>query len=259
MNKNAKNLTATVCLTLGLLLSLQTVLAESKNYNALNPTEPVISPPPQANKHGKTYAEWAASWWTWALETPVVLPDSHPGFDQGSVDCSIGQDGHVWFLAGKIFFVGEVSRSCTVPTGTAFFFPLYNNVYINFATDPPLTSEFCEALTQNTVQSLGNVTITALLDGKPLNDKQTRFEQSLIFSAQMPPPTATETNLMAYFGYGETEFPNWVASANCDFGWYGYVPPLSPGRHTLEWKVESSMQGLLQDVSYDLTVLPRNR
>ncbi|WP_139557057.1 hypothetical protein [Methylotetracoccus oryzae] len=216
-------------------------------------------PPPRGDTHGNPYGQLAASWWSWALETPVVLPDSHPGFDQGSVDCSIGQHGQVWFLAGKIFDSQKVNRSCSLPMGKGLFFPLYNNVYINFATDPPLTSEVCYAFTQSGVKALGKVKIEALLDGKPLNYSQKAFEQSPIFSVQMPEPTDTETNLLAYLGFSETEFPDWVASANCDFGWYGYVAPLSPGRHSIKWKVASSKLGLLQDVEYKLTVLPRGR
>jgi hypothetical protein len=145
-----------------------------------------------------------------------------------------------------------------VPTGKAFVFPLYNNVYINFAADPTLTDEICEAFKNDTLTALGVVTKTALVDGKPLDEKIIRFEHSPIFSVVMPQPTVTQTNILAYLGFTELEFPGWVASANCDVGWYGYIPPLSVGQHTLEWKVESSLLGLQQDVHYDLTVLPRN-
>jgi hypothetical protein len=236
MSRVTKSVSATVCLILGLVLTSQSAWAQ--------------------NKHGSSYAEWAESWWTWILETPVLLPSgSHPIFDDGTVDCSIGQDGHVWFLTGKISPGEETRRSCSVPTGTALFFPLFNNVYINFTTDPPLTPENCAAITDNNVISLGKVTITVLLDGKPLKKNAVQFEESEIFSVQMPTPSATETNLMAYFGYSETEFKDWEASANCDFGWYGYIEPLSVGRHIVQWKVESSgWDMVLQDVRYELTV-----
>ena len=241
MSKVRKSVSTRLCLILGLVLASQLAWAQ--------------------NKHGSSYAEWAEAWWTWTLETPVLLPsNSHPILDDGNVDCSIGQDGHVWFLTGKNVPGEEARRSCSVPTGTALFFPLFNYLYLNYATDPTLTPEFCADFTDYVVGSLGKVTITALLDGKPLKKNAVQFEESEIFSVQMPEPTATETNLMAYAGETEDHFVDWVASANCDFGWYGYVEPLSVGHHILQWKVESEGWGMvLQDVRYELTVRQRNR
>lgn len=240
MSKVTKSLAVTVCLALGLALASQSVWAQ--------------------NKHGNTYSAWAESWWTFVLETPVLLPSgSHPAFDVGNVDCSIGQDGHVWFLLETIGFTAgaQIQRACSVPTGTALFFPLYNTLFFNFASDPPLTPQFCADSARSDVESLGKVTFTALLDGKPIQKNAIQFEQSSIFAVEMPVPTVTETNLLAFFGFSETDFPGWVAPANCDWGWYGYVEPMSVGHHVLEWKFDSSALGPLYDMRYDLTVVPR--
>jgi hypothetical protein len=53
-----------------------------------------------AKVFGKIYGEWSAAWWQWAVsipasESPVLLTDDDLNFD-----CSLGQHGPVWFLAG---------------------------------------------------------------------------------------------------------------------------------------------------------------
>ena len=239
MNKVRKSLATVACVALGWMLASPSALAQ--------------------DKHGNAFGEWAAAWWTWTLATPVLLPSgSHPAFDVGNVDCSIGQDGHVWFLQGSFAF-DQIQRGCSVPTGTGFVFPLYNAVWVNYASDPPLTPEFCAEILRINIESLGATTFTALLDGKPLKKNAIQFEQSPIFAVQMVEPTATETNLLVYLGFPEAEFPGGVATANCDSGWYGYVEPLSVGQHVLEWKFDSSTLGSLSDVRYDLTVIPRQK
>jgi hypothetical protein len=241
MSKVTRRLAIMVCLASGLVLASQSAWAQ--------------------NKHGNTFAEWAASWWTFVLQTPVLLPSgSHPVFDVGNVDCSVGQDGHVWFLLETIGSApgAQIQRACSIPTGTGLVFPLYNNLYINFASDPPLTPQVCAEFAQSTVAYLGEITVAALLDGKPLKKNAIQYEQSSIFAVETPVPTLTETNLLAYFGFTENEFPDWVAPANCDLGWYGYVEPMSVGHHVLEWKFDSSAVGPLYDMRYDLTVVPRN-
>lgn len=42
--------------------------------------------PPDAVVEGKTYAEWSAAWWQWALELHAV--PGHPFFCDPFFDCS---------------------------------------------------------------------------------------------------------------------------------------------------------------------------
>lgn len=76
---------------------------------------------------GKTLAEWSALWWQWMVSIPVA---DNPQMAQGEVDCGVGQQGPVWFLAGAPSGV-TAQRSCTVPRGKALFFPVFNAVFIN--------------------------------------------------------------------------------------------------------------------------------
>ncbi len=108
---------------------------------------PALTPAPQnpnpgvlpANMQvaGKTYAEWGAAWWQWALSTPAA---TNPILDPDGDNCDVGQSGPVWFLAGT--FGGVTTRSCTVPAGKLIFFPI-----INFIADHPCPGpDFCEGI-----------------------------------------------------------------------------------------------------------------
>jgi len=87
--------------------------------------------PPDARFHGRTYGQWAAEWWVWALNTP---PDQSPIDDTTGELAAVGQSGPVWFLAGTNG--GPVERTCTVPRGKALFFPLVNICDLEFVGDP---------------------------------------------------------------------------------------------------------------------------
>lgn len=75
---------------------------------------------------GMTYGEWSAKWWQWAFRSEFAQ------FTDGSqnVDCSAGQRGAVWFLAGTLS--GEAAtRTCSIPAGKVLFFPLVNYGFWN--------------------------------------------------------------------------------------------------------------------------------
>ena len=108
------SLNATVSLVLVLLLAATTALAVGRNPN------PAVIPPGSAPQ-GRTYGEWAAAWWTWALQFPL---EQNPMLDPTGAFGSAGQQGPVWFLAGA--FDGPAERSITIPKGKRIFFPLYN-------------------------------------------------------------------------------------------------------------------------------------
>ena len=99
------------------MASLVTAASAKKNKN------PGVLPP-QSSPHGKTYGEWGAAWWEWAASIPA---DSNPLLDQTGESCHEGQSGKVFFLAGTFGETGVV-RECTIPTGTALFFPIVNVV-----------------------------------------------------------------------------------------------------------------------------------
>lgn len=91
--------------------------------------------PPHASAFGASYGEWSGSWWQWAYSMPQA---EHPLFD--TADCSEGQAGNVWFLGGAFGSPDEdIVRECTIPPGTALFFPVLNLVFT--VTEPDETVE----------------------------------------------------------------------------------------------------------------------
>lgn len=50
----------------------------------------------QVKALGKTYGQWSVEWFQYIAAIPA---DQNPLFSEGEVDLSIGQQGHVWFLA----------------------------------------------------------------------------------------------------------------------------------------------------------------
>jgi hypothetical protein len=105
--------------------------------------------------YGKTYGEWAGEWWKWAVSFPEGA-DTNPVQDETGDLCHLGQSGPVWFLAGT-FGVTGVERDCTIPAGTAIFYPLANVAWVDFPGDEIVSDEevswivadymdtFCEA------------------------------------------------------------------------------------------------------------------
>lgn len=83
--------------------------------------------PINSKPHGKSYSQWAAAWWQWALGVPA---DVSPLLDPTGENAGVGQEGPVWFLAGSPG--GTTERAITVPTGKALFLPILNIAYLGF-------------------------------------------------------------------------------------------------------------------------------
>jgi hypothetical protein len=120
---------------LGTILTIILIVTPSAFANNDNPR--IL--PANSNAYGMSYGEWSAKWWVWAYSMPV---DHHPLYD--TADCSEGQLGKVWFLGGTFTATpvpggtsATVNRTCTVPTGTALFFPIINSEAATLEGDGP--------------------------------------------------------------------------------------------------------------------------
>lgn len=209
--------------------------------------KPPLVAPASTSPHGQTYGRWAAEWWQWALGIPAV---KNPILDPTGEFCQERQLGKVWFLAGS-FGTDPVVRNCTVPRGTALFFPLINTLYGAFLNDPP------ETRTEEAVRELSKcmVPVTELslvIDGFAV-PRLFRFftgesrRQSPLFNIQLPPDNVT--------GLDETIIPELVLSPSAEQGYYVFVRPLPPGNHTIQFAAAGCFPGFTQNVLYNITVM----
>ena len=149
--------------------------------------------PLDSTVYGKTYSEWSAEFVQYAFSIPVA---SNPLMDNG--DCSIGQSGPVWFLGGKVCQIGvpgcteTITRSCSIPAGTALFLPIWwvedsalEEPTWGCGTLPPLISGTISEMRQ-CVQNISNYSLQGArlevhVDGHPIGQLWNLRVQSPVF------------------------------------------------------------------------------
>jgi hypothetical protein len=200
---------------LALLVAVSPAPAAGRNPN------PGVSPINSA-PYGKSYGEWGAAWWTWALSFPA---DRNPIFDATGEFGSQGQAGPVWFLAGTSG--GAVERTITIPAGKGLFLPLLNviNDYPcpdpNFQPPPGQTLE--EFLREGAIFFVDHATeLSVEVDGVPLRNLFDYRATSDLF-------TFTGDPSMTAFDPCITGQPQPAVSD----GYWLMLSPLRPGQHTI--------------------------
>lgn len=196
-----------------------------------------FAPAPPATPHLKSYPDWAALWQKWAFGTPA---DHNPVLDTTGADCAVNQPvPGVFFLAGT-FDGSTVTRSCTVPVGTAFLVPMLNKVFFAQQSDPP--EQRTEAFVRSQVTCVETSPVLSLsVDGQSLANPRSYLEKSTLFSLALPPNNV--------FGV-----PPQLLSPAADEGYYGFVEPLTPGAHVVHLTASSAACGATQDATYNLNV-----
>jgi hypothetical protein len=190
------------------------------------------------------YQTLAAKWWAWAIDL-----DKAPILDTGPVvDCSAGQQGNTWYLAGSDFGVGSVQRRCTVPQRTKLFFPVLNGTVfappaqagcpdIPVHTTKQLAERrACLADFFDTVDAAHGWSLTATVDGKPVDIVRAT---SALFPLHLDDDNPYDVPAGNYL---ETADGFWVL-----------LDPLSPGEHKIAFTAKIDSNSLIA-VSYDLTV-----
>src|SRR5262249_49402845 len=116
---------------------------------------------PGVKHFGKSYNELAGDWWNWAVQFPLA---TNPILEDGAVDCTRGQRGAIWFLAGN--FGGTSVRECTIPGGKALFFPINN-----FVSWKPEDGNDVDAVRAKSNTTLNTVTfLEVIIDGVVIAD-----------------------------------------------------------------------------------------
>ena len=217
--------------------------------------------PPDSTPFGKTYSQWSAAWWQWALSIPVHSPPfsshiNHPLFDLTGAQCAEGQTGPVWFLGGAFFVNGTPGQTttkraqCTVPSSKALYFPLIN-AECSLLEGPPAgcPGSSVAALRADIKPFIDGATglVSADVDGVAIPIPIQFREQSPAFSFTLPPD-----DLLSAIGEGPfrpgTYFPS------VDDGYYVMLAPLPAGTHRVHFLGQSTVGPFTLDVTYLLTV-----
>lgn len=191
---------------------------------------------------GRTYAEWGAAWWQWAMAIPA---GANPIMDAEGTDCAIGQKGPVWFLAGTSG--GSVTRSCTIPSGMAIFFPIVNTVNDFPCPDPTFKPQAGQTLedflTQGAKAGIDQVNLLEVeVDGQPLGNLRNFRATSRLFQF-------TTAGDLSSFDSCATGSPQLGVSD----GYWIMLNPLRPGSHTIHFKGGLSF-GFTSEATYQLTI-----
>ena len=226
---------ASVCAA---ILGLSAGLATANDHGGGDPR--IV--PGNAVIEGRTYHEWAAAWWQWALSFP---PATNPVIDSTGASAGEGQSGAVYFLAGT--FGGTVVRNITVPPGLYFFLPVAN---AEWDTVPGLENPLdlpdplsVQDLRRITAYSINNTVAACWIDGVRVANLANFRARSPVFSFNQDPELAAE------FGYPAP----YVRTAVAD-GYWLMIKPLRPGRHTVRFTARNARSNFALDVTYNITI-----
>lgn len=181
----------------------------------------------------------SAEWWQWAMSASDA---ENPLSDPTGTNCSVGQLGDTWFLAGG-FGSSKIRRTCTVPAAKRLFFPLINMAYWPRRGVKSITCEDTKS-----AAALNNETaidLFAEIDGNVLkNLKQYRLKSDKCFDlfARVP------SSVRPYNAYPSASDGYWLL-----------LQPLPRGRHVLKFggrynRASPEYGRMVQDIEYVLIV-----
>jgi hypothetical protein len=207
--------------------------------------------PPNSSPHGKTYGEWEAAFWQWALSMPA---DQNPLTD--SAPASAGQTDHVWFVGGTFAptvgpggeFIGQVTRDISVPAGTMLFFPIIN-AECSTAEGNGTTEAELRSCAKSLADFIDTGSLFVSLDGHALHHPAAYRAQSPLFTYGPLPAN----NLLGV--------PAGTVSPSVSDGYHVMLAPLSVGEHTLHFGGNLVAPPLnltfIEDITYHITVTPK--
>jgi hypothetical protein len=219
------------------VLAVPSIVAQSAGPKVITPNSVAF---------GRTYSEWSAGWWQWALSIPSA---NHPLFDKG--DCSVGQSGPMWFLGGKFCGNGDptcgfnhVVRTCSVPAGKALYIAVFNAENSLLELNDP-KAQIADIRAAN-ASGMDSATTSFEIDGAQIPSLKDRFRvQSPAFGFTIP-----DDNL--FTAIGEGNFAGGAYFPAMDDGVYVMLSPLPAGSHQIHFT--GAIGSFVLDVTYNLTV-----
>ena len=183
---------------------------------------------------GKTWEEWTQDWWRWALSIPR---DENPGYDETGEKFNTKQnDSNVLFLVGT--YGGSAERDFSVQYGKACLFPIINFT-TSYSEEPFLKTE--AELLLRSKGDIDDITYKeASIDGRKLQNLDKYRVASLPFDITLP-----ENNV-----FGAKSGPTRAVSD----GYWIFLKPLSPGRHTIHAAGSCSSGKTKVDVTWHITI-----
>jgi hypothetical protein len=206
---------------------------------------------PISRVFAQSFEQLSAEWWQWALSIPTSV---NPQTDPTGKNAVVGQRGSIWFLAG-VFGGGPATRTCSVPQGTALFFPVINGIGINTPNvcgqnETPLTVSEVRAMAADQIAGATNLSVT--LDGKPIKNLQPPV-QSTVFAVALPEDNVFDKPCE---DGGLGNVPAGIYSPAAGDGFYVLLDPLPVGPHALHFHAKGPHQKSAVDVTYNITVVP---
>ncbi|CAN5347436.1 hypothetical protein BH10ACI1_BH10ACI1_26540 [soil metagenome] len=207
----------------------------------------IILPDNAQAQTGKTYGEWSATWWQYAMSIPA---DDNPILDSTGAKCRVGQSAssQVFFLASTPG--GSVVRNeCVVPAGKILFLPLLTTASFRSSDDKNKEPEhairnYLNGFIRSTRQiqvSIDGMDAGAMVSLEPHLTPLRAISPAGFFIIIAP-----ENNI---FGGVPGQSYNWVAD-----GFYLLIAPLPPGAHTIKFGGVS--RNFAADATYNLYVEP---
>jgi len=216
----SKQLFSVLALVPSLAAILVVLLAAPSPASADEPGSSQGIFPVNSRPYGKSYGEWAAAWWQWAMSMPAdrsaVTDDTGEFFNES-------QGGPVWFRGS---FGTSSERTSTMPSGKALFMPVYQWIFGAgvFDCDPTVPGVPCvvEDLYASAARNTEKATVLEVsIDGVPVrNVRDFRARSPEAFSVTYPDNSAVGVPAGTY-------------APNVTDGYWLMLAPLSPGVHTL--------------------------
>ena len=227
-----------VGLLLGLLTGANVALGQSSGNSQ------VVQP--NADEFGNSYGEWSARWWQWLVSIPAA---TNPNLTSGAVDCTLGQSGTVWFLAGS-FGDKAYTRSCTIPSGKDLLVTPLTTLFGKFRLTPesglPLIAPMDVILHSLRSIAAEGQNDPQLLEVRVDNAQVKNVEQyrvtSPVFSAFFPEKAILPRNFIVPGG----AVPRGSHGPFVSDGYYVLLKPLSPGVHTIHLKGVANGGGFVE-------------
>ena len=184
--------------------------------------------PPNSHPHGKTYGEWTAAWWQWALSIPAPI---NPLTDTTGEFAGVGQRGPVWFLAGT--FGNSAERTFSVPTGKTIFLPVFNwifgaSVFDCDPTAPGVPCDIADLRATAAANTLNAETVEVWIDNAPVK----HIRNYRAYSPVPFPVTYPEDSVIGV--------PSGTYYPQISDGYWLMLTPMTKGPHTINVHVKAS-------------------